>query len=279
MPVVAQSNAIQISGPAAARATQTGPLDVLLYGPRRLGEVLQWPGMVGALLGVALTWLALRSRVKLGLAGAGLALVAFALMGAAGLAIIPRYTMLAAAILAIFVGAALIGWRLLDPADRLRRPWQVAAVLVAALYLIWLPNQLDLLGNVERDLANQGLVERDLEALVETGAFDPLGTDAAASGERCLPISAPNHRAVPRLAYWLDIRPSQIVSEDFRRASAPAGGGAGERPGWFLAPAREFTIENFILDPGDPIRTTTEPPPNYSLVAENRSWRLYRHCP
>ena len=27
---------------------QTGPVDLVLYGPRRLGEVLQWPGLVGA---------------------------------------------------------------------------------------------------------------------------------------------------------------------------------------------------------------------------------------
>ncbi len=31
---------------------QTGPVDLVLYGPRRLGEVLQWPGMVGAAGGV-----------------------------------------------------------------------------------------------------------------------------------------------------------------------------------------------------------------------------------
>ena len=33
---------------------QTGPVDLVLYGPRRLGEVLQWPDMVGALGGVVL---------------------------------------------------------------------------------------------------------------------------------------------------------------------------------------------------------------------------------
>ncbi len=33
---------------------QTGPVDLVLYGPRRLGEVLQWPGMVGAAGGVLL---------------------------------------------------------------------------------------------------------------------------------------------------------------------------------------------------------------------------------
>ena len=260
----------------------TGPLDVVLYGPRRLGEVLQWPGMIGALLGVILGWIAMRDRVRIGLAGAALALAAFALMGAAGLAIIPRYTMLSAAILAVFIGLTLLGWRLLPEGDRLRRPWQACAVLVAAMYVIWLPNQLDLLGNVDRDLANQGLVERDLEALVDSAAFDPLGTDDAANGEACLPISAPNHRAVPRLAFWLDIRPSQVVSADPKTGNDPAAAAnAGEpsaEPGWFLAPARDFTIENFILDPGDPIRTTSEPPSGFELIAENRSWRLYRGC-
>src|SRR5690606_9505746 len=135
----------------------TGPVDVVLYGPRRLGEVLQWPGMIGAFLGVVLCWLALRQRALLGIAAAVLALAAFALMGAAGLAIIPRYTMLAAAILAVFVGLTLVGWRLLPEGDRLRRPWQACALLVAAMYVIWLPNQLDLLGNVDRYLGNHGL--------------------------------------------------------------------------------------------------------------------------
>ena len=43
-----------------------------------------------------------------------LALGAFAVLACAGLAIIPRYTMLAAAVLAVFAALALLGWRLLD---------------------------------------------------------------------------------------------------------------------------------------------------------------------
>ncbi len=84
---------------------QTGPVDLVLYGPRRLGEVLQWPGMVGALGGVVLGFAFLRRRSALGIAAAALALGAFALLACGGLAIIARYTMLAAAILAIFVAA------------------------------------------------------------------------------------------------------------------------------------------------------------------------------
>ncbi len=95
---------------------KTGPVDLVLYGPRALGEVLQWPGVVGALGGVVLGFAFLRRRSALGIAAAVLALLAFAFLGAAGLAIIARYTMLLAALLAIFVALALLGWRLLPPA-------------------------------------------------------------------------------------------------------------------------------------------------------------------
>jgi len=43
-------------------ARQTGPVDLALYGPRRLGEVLQWPGMVGAAGGVLIAVGILLSR-------------------------------------------------------------------------------------------------------------------------------------------------------------------------------------------------------------------------
>lgn len=244
----------------------TGPFDVIIYGPRRLGEVMQWPGMVGAFFGVILTLWTMPKRAAIGVVSAILALVAFALMGASGLAIIPRYTMLAAVILFIFTAAAVLGWRLLEPGHRLRRIWQVAAAITVALWLLWLPNQYDLLSTVDEDLSDQALVEKDLEALVDDDAFYRAGTDEV----KCLPISVPNHRAVPRLAFWLDIRPSDVISV-----------AAEEQPqtGLFLAPAREFTIENFILDPGDETRTVTKPPPGFRKVTGNRSWILYSKCP
>lgn len=249
----------------------TGPIDVIIYGPRRLGEVLQWPGMVGAFVGVVLCLVTMPRRVALATVAAVLALVAFAIMGTSGLAIIPRYTMLAASILAIFAAASVLGWRLLPKESDWRRPWQIIAVLVVLLYLAWLPNQYDLVSKVDRDLTDQSLVERDLEALVDDGAFHPpsdLVDDAPV--EDCLPISVPNHRAVPRLAFWLDIRPSDVVSV--------AATEDQPKQGFFLAPANEFTIENFILDPGEPGRATTKPPPGFDLVAENRSWKLYSSC-
>jgi hypothetical protein len=143
----------------------------------------------------------------------------------------------------------------------------VAAAITVALYLVWLPNQYDLLSKVDRDLSNQSLVERDLEALVDEGAFDATADDDGA----CLPISVPNHRAVPRLAFWLDLRPADVVSIAAAADQPPDG--------FFLAPARPFTVENFILDPGEPGRAVTQPPPGFRLVDQNRSWRLYADCP
>lgn len=238
---------------------QTGPVDLVLYGPRRLGEVLQWPGMVGALGGVVLGLAFLRRRSTLGVAAAALALAAFAILACGGLAILPRYTMLAGAILSIFVGVALLGWRLLEPDHPWRRPWQLFAGLVLAMFLIWLPNQWDLDSRVDTDLTNQARVEADLSDLVDTGAFEPL----------CGKIAVPNHRAVPRFAFGLDIEPTRVIS---------AGEEGFPERGYYVGPASPFVIHNFILDPNDPTDFDLEVPPGFRLVTENESWLVYRRC-
>ena len=239
----------------------TGPVDVFLYGPRALGEVLQWPGMVGALGGVVLGFLYLRRRSILGIAAAALALLAFAFLGAAGLAIIARYTMLAAAILAIFVAVALLGWRLLEPGHPARRPWQVFAALVALMFVLWLPNQWDLDSRVDTDLTDQARIEDDLTDLVDAGAFEPL----------CGKVAVPNHRAVPRLAFGLDVAPTAIVSASEDEEGIP-------RRGYYVAPASKSVIHNFILDPNDPTRLSLKPPAGFREVDRNESWRVYRRC-
>jgi len=238
---------------------KTGPVDLVLYGPRRLGEVLQWPGMVGAAGGVVLGFAFLRRRSALGLAAAALALAAFALLAGAGLAIIARYTMLAAAILAIFVALALLGWRLLAVEHPWRRRWQWLAGLVALMFVLWLPNQWDLDSTVHGDLENQGRIEGDLTDLVDAGAFEPL----------CGPIAVPNHRAVPRLAFSLDVKPTEMLS-------ASEEGIPGR--GYLLTPVSEFVIHNFILDPNDPTRFSLKVPAGFQPDARNESWRVYRRC-
>jgi hypothetical protein len=245
---------------------QTGPVDVVLYGPRRLGEVLQWPGMVGALGGVVLGFAFLRRRSLLGIAAAVLALGAFALLGVAGLAIIARYTMLAGAILSIFFALALLGWRFVDPDNPWRRRWQIFAAIVLAMVLIWLPNQWNLDRQVHTDLTNQGKIENDLTDLVNQGAFSP----------ECGPIAVPNHRAVPRLAFGLEVKPTDIVS-----ASEAVSGEEKEKlaeAGYWVQPASQFVIHNYILDPNDTTNFQIKVPPGFHEVARNESWRIYSRC-
>jgi len=238
---------------------QTGPVDLVLYGPRRLGEVLQWPGMVGAAGGLLLGFAFLRRRSCLGIAAAALALAAFTVLATAGLAIIPRYTMLAAAILAVFAALALLGWRLLEPGHPWRRAWQTFAALIALMLIAWAPNQYHLLQRVDVDLTNQGAIENDLNELARSGAFEPL----------CGPISVPNHRAIPRLGFGLDVRPNRIISPGEQQQP---------RRGYFLDPATAFTVHNFILDPNDTTRFASTIAVGLSEVARTESWVLYRRC-
>ena len=74
---------------------------------------------------------------------------------------------------------------------------------------------------------------------------------------------------MPRLAFNLDIRPTQMVS---------AGEQGSARRGYFVHPASPFVIHNFILDPGDPTRFRLAVPVGFREIARNESWVLYRRC-
>ncbi len=246
---------------------QTGPVDLVLYGPRRLGEVMQWPGMVGGFGGLLLGITLLPRRSALGFVAVVLALLAFACLAAAGLAIIARYTMLAGAILSIFFALALLGWRFLERGNRWRIWWQAFAGLVLLMVLVWLPNQWDLDRQVHTDLTNQGQIENDLTDLVNEGAFDPA----------CGPVAVPNHRAVPRLAFGLDVRPTDIVSAS--EAVSPEEKRKLAEAGYYVEPASSFVIHNYILDPNDKTNfDEVEPPAGFHEVAANQSWIVYSRC-
>jgi hypothetical protein len=238
---------------------KTGPVDLVLYGPRRLGEVMQIPGLLGAAAGMVLGLAFLRQRSLIGVVAAVLGGAAFAILASAGLAVIPRYTMLASAVLCVFAALALLGWRLLPGGHPWRRRWQLIAALVALAFVVQAPQQWDYLKTVHDDLDDQSAIESDLHDLADSGAFE----------SDCVPISVPNHRAVPRLAAWLDLRPSQIVSSSEQRQPDH---------GYFLDPANEDVVHHFVLDPNDPRRLTTKVPPGFREVDRNESWILYARC-
>jgi hypothetical protein len=238
---------------------ETGAVDLVVYGPRRLGEVLREPGLLGAAGGLLLGLAFLRGRSLLGAAASVLAAAAFAVLAIAGLAIIPRYLLLTGAILAVFCAAGLLGWRQLPREHPWRRRWQAFAALTALLFVALAPHQVDLISDLRDSIATQDRIGDDLGELADEGAFDA----------GCDPISVPNHRLVPILALALERSPSDIISSSEQRQP---------RRGYFVAPASKEVEDDFVLDPNDPRRLITGVPPGFDLERQNDSWKVYARC-
>lgn len=239
---------------AATLQRRTGLLEVPLTMPRRLGEILREPVLVGAAGGGILALWLLRRRAALGAIAGVVAVVAFAALATAGLPILGRYLLLPAAILAIFCGAGVFGWAELDHDDPWRRRWQAFGALVVILLLAFTPAQVGRVRALRHALARQDQIQRDLRAL--TPAL------------RCAPVAVPNHRPVPLLALWLDADPRTIVTAQ----------DTAVRRGTFVSPATGAVARDYVLDPRDTDQRIPPAPPGFAAVAANRSWRVAARC-
>jgi len=236
----------------------TGLDDVPLTVPRRLGEILREPVLLGAAGGglLALAWLRDRRGIRLGALTGVVSLAAFCVLAAAGLPILGRYLLLPATILAIFGAAGVLGWLALAPGDPRRRPWQAFGAVVALALVFFLPAQVDRLSALRRALDRQEAIQADLAHVARRGV---LGTRAG-----CRPIAVPNRRPVPLLALWLGVPPSAIVPAQDRIPTR----------GTYLVPTSPEVARDYILDPRDLDRTVPQGPPGFTPRAVNRSWLL-----
>lgn len=236
----------------------TGVANVPEYIPRRLGEILRPPVLVGAALGgvVALLWIPSRARV--GAAMGVVAVAVFAVFAGAGLPINTRYAFLAAALLCVFCGAGVFGWTQLPSGDRRRRPWMVGGAVVALALVAYAPAQYRSVHRELNALARQQSIQRDLVALVHGGTISL----------RCGPVGVPNHRPIPLLALELKASPGDVVSAEVRTLTR----------GTYIQPATRAVELDYILDLHDPGALTPKVPPGFGRVGSNRSWTVYRRC-
>jgi hypothetical protein len=239
---------------AATLQRKTGLQNVPLTMPRRLGEILREPVLVGAAGGGVLSLWLLRRRAALGAATGVVAVGAFCVLATAGLPILGRYLLLPAAILAIFCGAGAFGWAELPRGHPWRQRWAIFGAFVLVLMLVFAPGQVGRLGKLGDALARQDQIQRDLHAL--TPAM------------RCAPVAVPNHRPVPLLALWLDRAPQAVVVAQ----DTPL------RSGTYVTPANAAVAKDYILDPRDLDQAIPPPPAAFRPVAANRSWRVAAHC-
>jgi hypothetical protein len=226
----------------------TGLDDVPVTVPRRLGEILREPVLLGAAGGglLALAWLRERRGIRLGALTGVASLAAFCVLAAAGLPILGRYLLLPASILAIFGAAGALGWLALAPGDRRRRPWQAFGAVVVLALVAFAPAQADRLGDLRRALDRQAAIQADLARVARAGGLGARGG--------CRPVAVPNRRPVPLLALWLGAPPRAIVPAQDRSASRGA----------YLVPASPQVARDYILDPRDLDRTVPPPPPGFA---------------
>ncbi len=235
----------------------TGIANVPQYIPRRIGEILRPPVLVGAAVGGVLALLWLRRRALLG-AGAGvLAVVVFAAFATLGLPIDTRYAFLAAAILCLFCGAGVFGWTRLERGDRRRRWWMAAGAVVLLALIAYAPAQYRSANREMDKLARQQRVEGDLLALVDDHAISL----------RCGPVGVPNHAPIPLLALYLKTSPRYVISLQAGHIST----------GVYVDPASKQVEADYVLDPRDPHEPVTVPP-GFTESHANRSWLIFQRC-
>jgi hypothetical protein len=231
----------------------TGLDDVPLTVPRRIGEILREPGLLGAAVGGVLV-LAFMRRAALLVAAGFASLGAFCVLAAAGLPILGRYLLLPAAILAVFCGAGVAGWLRLPADHPWRRPWAVIGAVVLVVFVAFAPNQASRISDLRRSMGVQADILADLHSISDRVP--------------CRPVAVPNHRPIPHVALWTGIPPQDIQSAQL---VVPTSGS-------YLDPANERVLRNFTLDPRDPKRLTASVPPGFERVAANASWVLYARC-
>jgi hypothetical protein len=235
----------------------TGIANVPEYIPRRIGQILRPPVLVGAALGGVLSLIYLRSRALLGAVVGVVAVLVFAFFASLGLTINTRYAFLTSAILCVFCGAGVFGWTQLPTRDPRRRWWLGTGAVVLIALVVYVPSQYRSAHHQMRILAHQHSIERDLLALVSHGAINL----------RCGPVGVPNHAPVPLLALYLKTSPRNIISLQSGHIHY----------GVYVDPADKEVELDYVLDSHDPVEPVSVPP-GFSEAATNRSWLVFQRC-
>jgi hypothetical protein len=235
----------------------TGIAHVPEYIPRRIGEILRPPVLVGAALGAVLSLLWLPARARVGAVVGAIAVIVFAVFAAAGLPINTRYAFLAAAILCVFCGAGVFGWTLLERGDPRRRWWMAGGLIVLTALIVYAPSQYRDAHRQLTALARQQRIEGDLVALVRDHTV----------GLECGPVGVPNHAPVPLLALYLRTSPANVISAQVNQISY----------GTYVDPASMEVERDYVLDPHDPHLAVTVPP-GFTESATSRSWLIFKRC-
>ena len=230
--------------------------------PRRggSGRSCACPSSLAAVVGFVFSLLWLRRRAALPAAVVVLNGLAFCAFGIAGLSLLGRYLFLAGAMLALFTAVACLGWMELPEGAAGRSLWRVVGLVALAGIVVFFPaQQVHRLTALRTDIRNRDRVQSDLRKVAQT-------TQAKSVLRACRSVFVPNHRPVPLLAYWADIRPQSIATRQPARGIAAA---------WSCCPPTPRCRSCRSSIPHEPIPLDLRAPAGYRVVSRNRSWLLY----
>ena len=164
------------------------------------GFALREPLVLGVPIGLAFALRHRRRAALLLLAIAGAMTLVFALGPVFGLPLIARYVRTPAVFVAIFFGAAVAGWRLIDHERSL---WQALALLSVAVFVAFVPLNVRQLRSMRAGLEGR----EPYYAALETAGHDAR---LRALARRC-GLRVSDHSAVAHLRYWLDTDPGSVA--------------------------------------------------------------------
>jgi hypothetical protein len=179
-----------------------------------VGFTLREPLILGVPVGIVFAWIYRRRQALLPLAVIVAMLAVFAIGPIFGLPLIARYVRTPAELMTLFFGVALAGWMLLDRGTRERTWWTGIAAFCAIVFCVFIPKNVTLLRGLHTRIEREGAFYRTLRATA--GAPRVRAAFAA-----CAPLSAPDHRPVPYLRYWLHGDPGSV--DTVEKGKAPTG--------------------------------------------------------
>ena len=217
-----------------------------------LSDYLSVPVLAGATAGIALNLWRRSLPRALGVAFA-LTIVGFAALGVAGLPLNARYAGPTTALMTIYFGYFMVGWRELAP-GRLRLAWMLGALAVAGLIGANVPSRVAALKSDRDSLSQQTRIIADLQKLVRPRAVrDALNA---------APAVYASYRIVPVLAYDLSRRPRTLVVNNQ---------GIPDR-GAIVLPASPLAKQMFETHAFVNASLSRR---GYALAYSNANWRVY----
>ncbi|WP_028060681.1 hypothetical protein [Candidatus Solirubrobacter pratensis] len=219
------------------------------------------PILAAGVLGIVLTPVLGRARVRVPAALLGLGLATFAAVTAVGASVVFRYLLVPSLMLVLFAAVPVAGWTLLPAGTRARRCWAAAAAVAVAAGAAFTVTHTTP-STFAAELRFRGRSHAALRALVD----DPRVVAARACG----PISVPNHKLIPELR-WIARAPAGAVVARSDRATRER-----TRRGVALYATSRLTLLRYGYSP-DSYRNAI-PMRGFRLLAANGYYAAWGRC-